>query len=112
MKGRGLVAAGVLACAGVATACTDGTTPDCSDAQCLPVIVVDATSLGDAQGDVTVAEGGESGPGPDGAPDGTPDGTTDGAPDGAGDAGRAPSDGSVDSGDSSSPDVRDAGGGD
>jgi hypothetical protein len=97
MRGRGLLAAGVLVCAGVAAACTDGTTPDCSDAQCLPVIVVDATSLG---------EGGDSGRGPDG----TPDVTTDSAPDGG--AGRAPSDGSVDSGDSSSPDVRDAGGGD
>jgi hypothetical protein len=100
MRGRGLVAAGVIVCVGVATACTDGTTPDCSDAQCLPVIVVDAASLGDAQGDVTVAEGGGSGRGPDG--------TTDGARD----AGPAPSDGSVDSGDSSSPDMRDAGGGD
>jgi hypothetical protein len=95
MRGRGLVAGGVLVCAGVAAACTDGTTPDCSDAQCLPIIVVDAQ----------VVEGGDAGPVPDSAPDSVTDSATDGA-------GRAPSDGSVDSGDSTSPDVRDAGGGD
>jgi hypothetical protein len=100
MRGRGLVAAGVLVCTGVAAACTDGTTPDCSDAQCLPVIVVagggDALPLADAQ----MVEGGGAGRAPDSG-----GGLADAA-------GLGPSDGSVDSSEAGSPDVRDAGGGD
>jgi len=46
-----------LAC-GLATACTDGTTPDCSDAQCLVVSVV--PEAGDAGDDGSQTEGGDA----------------------------------------------------
>jgi hypothetical protein len=45
------LAVGVAATCGIALGCTDGTTPDCSDAQCAVVSVVEAGgdgSVGDA----------------------------------------------------------------
>jgi hypothetical protein len=57
MRGGLSLAAGlavVCAVAAVAQACTDGTTPDCSDAQCLVVSVVEAGpdgAAGDARAD-------------------------------------------------------------
>jgi|HubBroStandDraft_5_1064220.scaffolds.fasta_scaffold577376_2 hypothetical protein len=55
MRGSLSLAAGLAAACAVAAvsqACTDGTTPDCSDAQCLVVSVVEAGpdgAVGDAQ---------------------------------------------------------------
>ncbi len=55
MTGRPLVAAAVLVWTCALVACTTGTTPDCSDAQCLPVLEVggdaEAGSLLDADAD-------------------------------------------------------------
>jgi len=60
----------VLACLpGLGAAgCTDGTTPDCADAQCLPVLVeAAAMDAGDAADDAPNAEiDGQATPAPDG----------------------------------------------
>jgi hypothetical protein len=50
MRRRRLLAAGVLFLGCAAVACTTGTTPDCSDAQCGTVIAADDGGDG---GDVT-----------------------------------------------------------
>jgi hypothetical protein len=73
MGGRSLVAAGVLIWTGALVACTTGTTPDCSDAQCLPVLEV-----GDGEaGSVVDAEAGEAGSVRAGERDGGSDGAGD-----------------------------------
>jgi hypothetical protein len=55
------LAATLVAAAALAPACTDGTTPDCSDAQCLiPSVVDDATDEGDAPEDAQAAEAGDA----------------------------------------------------
>ena len=55
------LAATLVATAALAPACTDGTTPDCSDAQCLiPSVVEDASDEGDAPGDAQAAEAGDA----------------------------------------------------
>ena len=51
---RPALVAGLCLVGAAAAGCTDGTTPDCSDAQCLVVSVVEAGSdapEGDAEGD-------------------------------------------------------------
>jgi hypothetical protein len=93
-KGHLGVAAGLLAatCAvavicAVGQGCTDGTTPDCSDAQCAVLGALEAggdAAVGDADhddGDATqasVGDAAEAGPGSEGGPDA---GATDGAGD-------------------------------
>jgi hypothetical protein len=55
------LAATLVAAAALAPACTDGTTPDCSDAQCLiPSVLGDATEEGEAPGDAQAAEAGDA----------------------------------------------------
>ena len=84
--GRLRLAAGLAAACAIAQGCTDGTTPDCSDAQCLVVSVVEA--------------------GGDGAADGSADDADDSAADGAQDGNAAVSeDGDAGPG-SGSPDAR------
>jgi hypothetical protein len=57
------LAATLVAAAALAPACTDGTTPDCSDgAQCtIPSVLSDATDEGDAPGDAQAADAGDAG---------------------------------------------------
>lgn len=69
MRGRRLVAAGALFWACAAAACTSGTTPDCSDAQCGTV--------------VSPGDGGDAAPSVDASSKSSPDTGLDGATDGA-----------------------------
>ena len=73
MRGRRLVAAGALFSACAAAACTNGTTPDCSDAQCGTVV-----SLSDG-GDAARSSDAP----PRSSPESSPDAGSDAAPDGA-----------------------------
>ena len=64
-----LAALACLAVLGTAAGCTDGTTPDCSDAQCLPVLV----EAGPTDAPDDTSDAGETGDAPDAAtlaPDG------------------------------------------
>jgi hypothetical protein len=90
-----------LACLG-ALGCTDGTTPDCSDAQCLVVSVVEAGN--DGAVDAEAGGGDDAAEGSD-AEDGGP--TPEAAAEAASSAGDAASDG----GDAASGGGRDAGDG-
>ena len=68
--GRLSLATALAAACAIAQGCTDGTTPDCSDAQCLVVSVVEAGGDGappdggadDAAQDGAVSEDSEAGP--------------------------------------------------
>ena len=63
MRGRLSLAAGLAAACGVAAvaqACTDGTTPDCSDAQCLPVIEVEGGGEAGAPADASAGDTGHA----------------------------------------------------
>lgn len=71
---------GVLGLCGATAACTDGTTPDCSDAQCLVVGEVSETGAGPDAGE-SGADAASSEDGSDAAP---PPAAGDGATDGAG----------------------------
>jgi hypothetical protein len=56
------LAATLVAAAALAPACTDGTTPDCSDGQpcVIPSVLSDATDEGDAPEDAQTAEAGDA----------------------------------------------------
>ena len=90
---RSSLAAGIAASCALAQGCTDGTTPDCSDAQCAVVSAVEASadgalSEGGEGGEAAAAETGDAG---EDAPQGTVR-EAGSVSDGGGDAKPTPSD--------------------
>jgi hypothetical protein len=60
LGGRRLATAVALVSACAAAACTSGTTPDCSDAQCLPVIEVEGGGEAGGPADASAGDTGHA----------------------------------------------------